>query len=285
VALGELLEEHGDLIDPLIGCRRERFIESVLGTLDYAIRRDENLMPAALQGADLYWLTEKLRFLLKACFMHESGMPKDVIHACFSRNALFQQLRDEELSPKLRRTSADEAPAAPLLSQQPVELALLPTGSPELVRFSNYMRSESPHRRAVAMAAYFDEALGRLLGSRDESLKWKITKAYRNGLLTNNERDDLDEIRRLRNIAAHHAGGQEFDEEQREVVQSLKTWQIAVEAMPQYGDMIPKAEDRLLYVAAIIAARLGHRSVSRGGQPLAEPDVTDITSWPPLTGS
>jgi hypothetical protein len=91
-ALEELLQQHGDPLDPLFGDRRERFIESVLANLDYVIRRDKELAPTALYGAELYWLTEKVRFLLKACFMHEAGMSRDAIHKSFVRNALYQHI-------------------------------------------------------------------------------------------------------------------------------------------------------------------------------------------------
>ncbi len=95
-ALDELLDLHGDTIAPLIAGRRERFVESVFGTLEYVARRDRDLKPAALEGADLYWLTEKLRFLLKACFMREAGMSQDAIRTCFARNPLFQHIHLQE---------------------------------------------------------------------------------------------------------------------------------------------------------------------------------------------
>ena len=283
-ALDDLLDKHGDAIAPLTAGRRERFVESVLGTLEYAARRDQDLAPAAMEGADLYWLTEKLRFLLKACFMHETGISQDAIRAFFARNALFQHIHHEESARESSRPRhAEVTGSAPTHAiQQPPEAALRPTGSPELEAFWSYLEHESPRGRAVAVAAYFDEALGRLLGGREESLMSKITTAHRRGLLTNNERDDLNEIRKLRNLVVRRIGGPTFHEDEKDIVLALKTWKIVVDALPQYETMIVTPEDRLVYVASVIAARLGHRSGSGGGETLAEPDVTDVKSWPPV---
>ena len=112
----------------------------------------------------------------------------------------------------------------------------------------------------------------------------KIETAQRRGLLTNNERDDLDELRKLRNLVVHRVGGPTFHEDEKDIVLALKTWQIVAEAMPQYETLIVTPEDRLVYVASVIAARLDNRSGSGGSQPSVEPDVTDVKSWPPVVG-
>jgi hypothetical protein len=284
-ALDDLLGRHGNLLDPLLGGRRERFTEAVLATLEYVVRRERDLEPAALAGADLYWLTEKLRFLLKACFMHEAGMSQDAIRACFTQNALYQHIHHGELArePAVQEQEGVTGRHPHRTAERPSESVPRPTGSPELEEFWRYLEKESPRGRVVGIAAYFDESLGRLIGDREESLPSKISTAHRRGLLTNNERDDLNEIRKLRNQVVHRMGGPEFHDDERDIVNGLKTWRIAVEANPQYQDHFPTAEDRLLYVATVIAARLGHRSGGGGGHPLAEPDPTDIRSWPPVT--
>jgi hypothetical protein len=283
-ALAHLLEKSGAVIDPLITGRRERFVEAVLGTLEYTVRRDRDLEAAAMAGADLYWLTEKLRFLLKACFMREAGFSPEAVQRCFTKNALYQHIHHQELA---RESSASGQAAVgqarPPASEQPAGGALRPTGSPEMETFWELLGKESPRGRAVGIAAYFDESLSRLLGDREESLASKISTAHRRGLLTNNERDDLNAIRNLRNLVVHRVGGPQFHEDEKAIVGALKTWRIAADAVPKYREMIATAEDRLLYVAAIIAIRLAHRSGGGGGQPLSEPDFTDVRSWPPIS--
>lgn len=282
-ALDDLLGRHGDLLDPLFGGRRERFTESVLATLEYVARRERDLESGALAGADLYWLTEKLRFLLKACFMHEAGMSRDAIRACFVRNALYQHIHHQQEAQEPNGQEQVIGRQPDRIAERPSGSVPRPAGSPDLEEFWRYLEKESPRGRAVGIAAYFDESLGRLLGDREESLPSKITTAHRRGLLTNNERDDMNEIRKLRNLVVHRIGSQEFHDDEREIVNRLKTWRIAVEAEPQYESLLPAAEDRLLYVATVIASRLGHRTGSGGGHPLAEPEFTDVRSWPPVT--
>ena len=99
-AIDDLLDRHGDLIDPLTAERRERFVETVLGTLEYAARRDEELAPAAMEGADLYWLTVRFRVPRQACFMHETGMSHDAIRASFARNAALPAHSPQGVGPR-----------------------------------------------------------------------------------------------------------------------------------------------------------------------------------------
>lgn len=131
------------------------------------------------------------------------------------------------------------------------------------------------------IASYFDERLGQLLGTPEESFRSKIASARREGLLTGNEHDDLEVIRGLRDRVVQQLGGPRFGGEEEGIVGRLKTWRVAAEANPTYEQMIPSAEDRLLYVAAVIAVRLKHRAGR--GRPLSEPELTDAEAWPPIT--
>jgi hypothetical protein len=279
-ALNALLEKHGSSIDPLIGGRRDRFVDTILGTLEYWVRRDPDLEAAAASGADLYWLTEKLRFLLKACFVHESGFSEDAVLRCFRRNPLYQHIHHLE--------SAREAVVGPGLPEPDQRAVSEPAEEPtlrssEFQAFWKFLEKESPRGRTVGIAAYFDESLGRLLGDRGEAFQSKLRTAHRKGLLTNNEYDDLQEIRRLRNLVVHQVGGPQLSDEEKLIVERLKTWRIAADAVPRYEQLIPAPEDRLLYVGAVIAARLERRGSGGGAHPLPEPEVTDVQSWPPLT--
>lgn len=112
VALVRLLERHDEVMNPLLQGRGGRFVDQVLGTLEYVIRRDPDFELTASYGADLYWLTEKLRFLLKACFLHESGFGSEAIRACFQRNALYRHICQLEDSAVNRRNiEANQVPS------------------------------------------------------------------------------------------------------------------------------------------------------------------------------
>jgi hypothetical protein len=274
VALSSLLERHGVSMEPLIAGRRERFVNEATGTLEFVLRREPEAAPAASFGADLYWLTQKLRFLLKACFLDEAGFPAEKIRECFSRNRLYQHIYELELR---RETTGGRG----VRESQEVPEENTPArlkGSPEFEVFWKYLEKESARGRAVVIATYFDDALGQKLGSPEESLHSKIETAYRKDLLTRNERDDLQSIGHLRNMVVHRLGVHEFDSEEAEIINGLKTWRIVVDALPDYERLLPAPEDRLVYVAGAIAGRLKNRVSS--ASPLREPDPTDPTAWP-----
>ena len=155
-------------------------------------------------------------------------------------------------------------------------------GSLEFEEFWSLLESESPRGRTVVVAAYFDEKLGDLLDRQGKSFVSRINNALADGLLTQNEHDDLHEIRKLRNDFAHNLRDNSFDVAKSQRVNSLKTWAIAVSRMPHYAELFPTANDRLLYVAAVFAVRLNHRP-SRTGSPLPEPELWDTSAWPPVT--
>lgn len=77
---------------PLISGRQSGFVNEVMNTLHYAIRRDHEIGLVTSFGADLYWMTEKLRFLMKACFLRELGFSSEKVQSLFQRNALFQHI-------------------------------------------------------------------------------------------------------------------------------------------------------------------------------------------------
>jgi hypothetical protein len=281
-ALHTLVEKHGEGLDPLIGGRRGRFIDAVLGTHEYLLWRDPGYERASSYGADLYWLMQKLRFLLKACFLHEVGFSASDIRACFGRNALFQHIYQLQLADEAGSGGGHDPRAAARQPAAQPRGEFAPKGSPDFDEFWEHLQNESARSRAVVIGAYFDDRLGGLLGTPDESLRSKIETAHREGFLTANEREDLQRMRELRNFVVHELGGPRFSEEEREIVEGLKTWQIAAVERPTYVSLFPTPEDRLLYVAAVIAGRLKDRK--GGSTPLPEPDLTDVNSWPPVAG-
>ncbi|MGH9446774.1 MAG: HEPN domain-containing protein, partial [Terriglobia bacterium] len=83
--LTEPLKEHGDVMTPLISGRQSGFVNEVMNTLHYAIRRDHEIGLVTSFGADLYWMTEKLRFLMKACVLRELGFSSEKVQSLFQR--------------------------------------------------------------------------------------------------------------------------------------------------------------------------------------------------------
>ncbi len=156
-------------------------------------------------------------------------------------------------------------------------------GSPEFEEFWALLECESPRGLSIVMAAFFDERLGTLLGqAQEQSFFCRINDGLSQGLLTQNEHTDLHVIRSLRNSFAHCLRANSFDAAKTQQVNAFKTWQVAVSELPQYGDLFCTAQDRLLYVAAVIAVRLNYRT-GTGTGPVPEPSILDTTAWPPVT--
>ncbi len=155
-------------------------------------------------------------------------------------------------------------------------------GSREFKEFWSLLENESPRCLTIVVAAYFDEKLGDLLGQPRGSFDSRINNALAVGLLTQNEHDDLHEIRKLRNAFAHNLRANSFDAAKSQQVYSFKTWEIAVDKTPLYAELFPTANNRLLYVGGVFAVRLNHRP-GRTASPLPEPELWDTTAWPSVT--
>jgi hypothetical protein len=96
--LRELLSEHSEALNPLVSDRQGRFINEVMNTLHYVTHREPEVGLAACHGADLYWIIQKLRFLLKACFLSELGFSAAKVRELFDRNRFYQHMRRLEAS-------------------------------------------------------------------------------------------------------------------------------------------------------------------------------------------
>jgi hypothetical protein len=156
-------------------------------------------------------------------------------------------------------------------------------GHANVEELSELLKNESDRCIVIVAAAFFDETLARLLGdTTDRSLYARINDALGRGILTQNEHDDLDKVRSLRNRFAHNLRAAAFDANACSDVESMATWKIASSAKPQYEDLFPGIRDRFLYVVAIIAFRLQHRLVPPPLGPLLEPPITDVGAWPPV---
>ncbi len=90
--LTKLLKEHDELMKALLGTQPQRFIKDVMNTVDYTLRRDTEVGSTASQGGNLYWMMEKLRILLKLCFLQELGFSTEKTRSFFAKNGVYQRL-------------------------------------------------------------------------------------------------------------------------------------------------------------------------------------------------
>ncbi len=90
--LTALLCQHADVMNPLLRTSQQGFIDEVMSTVKYFVRRDPELEPAASRRAELYWLVGKLRLLLKLCLLRELGFSAEKSRSFFAGNAIYQHL-------------------------------------------------------------------------------------------------------------------------------------------------------------------------------------------------
>lgn len=90
--LAKLLNENVDVMNPLLRREQQGFINEVMNTLHYALRRDPEVALAAIHGAELYWMTAKLRILLKLCFLRELGFSAEKSCSLFEKNGDYQHI-------------------------------------------------------------------------------------------------------------------------------------------------------------------------------------------------
>lgn len=91
-SLAATLDEHSSLMVPLIGESVESFVERVLTTYKYCRYRDSALLENSAQGAELYWLIEKLKVLVKALILEWLGIPRELVERLIKRNRVYSHL-------------------------------------------------------------------------------------------------------------------------------------------------------------------------------------------------
>lgn len=91
--LAKLLNEHAEVMNPLLRTDQQGFISEVMNTVNYTVRRDNpEIGLAASHGAELYWMMARLRILLKLCFLRELGFSAEKARAFFGKNGVYQHL-------------------------------------------------------------------------------------------------------------------------------------------------------------------------------------------------
>jgi hypothetical protein len=84
----EITEKGYEAITPLI-TDKEEFAKRVKDTRNYFTHYDKRLRNRAAKGAELFWLTQKLSYLLQACFLLELGLPIEKCAQLLHRNQSF----------------------------------------------------------------------------------------------------------------------------------------------------------------------------------------------------
>ena len=90
--VAELFEEHRVVMAPLFGGDIPRAIREVAELRDYLVLRDSPLGDKPTYGPDLFWLTQKLMILMKACLLSELGISEEDQIAFFQRNQLYNEV-------------------------------------------------------------------------------------------------------------------------------------------------------------------------------------------------
>jgi hypothetical protein len=90
--LGKLVDEQAEAMTPLFQTDKWGFIREVIGTFVYTIHRDPPFDQVVNSGAELYWMTAKLRTLLRVCFLRELGFSADAVLSLLKKNGGYQQL-------------------------------------------------------------------------------------------------------------------------------------------------------------------------------------------------
>jgi hypothetical protein len=90
--LAKLLGEHADVMNPLFRTEQQGFITDVMNTVNYILRRDPDLGPAASHTAELSRLMTKLRILLKLCFLRELGFSREKTRSFITKNGMYAHL-------------------------------------------------------------------------------------------------------------------------------------------------------------------------------------------------
>lgn len=89
--LAKLVREHETAMKPLF--RSEGgFITEVINTANYFLRRDPEVGLLASRGAELYWLTAKLRILMKLCLLRELGFSDNQTHSFMVSQRIYKSI-------------------------------------------------------------------------------------------------------------------------------------------------------------------------------------------------
>jgi len=89
--LRDILEQHEDIFQELIG-NKKQFINDVVFTRNYLTHHDKSDEKKAKKDTELYYLFQKVKLILVACFLTEIGMDKEMIKQLIHRNRRYISL-------------------------------------------------------------------------------------------------------------------------------------------------------------------------------------------------
>jgi hypothetical protein len=91
--LKDILESLGDCIDIVIKSA-DSFVNDICNTRNYLTHYDDRLKPLAKNGQDLYWLIQKMKFVIEICFLSELGFSVENIKALIAKTQKYRDLQD-----------------------------------------------------------------------------------------------------------------------------------------------------------------------------------------------
>lgn len=87
--LSRLLEEHWVVVGPLFGESQVETVAKVMRYRNYVVHRDSDLGDSPHYMVNFYWLTQKLMFLMKSCWLDELGVSPAERVELFRQNQLY----------------------------------------------------------------------------------------------------------------------------------------------------------------------------------------------------
>jgi ApeA N-terminal domain 1 len=88
-----LLDENRAIMERIVDCGFKEFVDLVCRTFDSVTRRSTVNGGPVFQGPDLYYATEKIRWLLKVLMLRELGFGEERVKSLVERNTSFNFLR------------------------------------------------------------------------------------------------------------------------------------------------------------------------------------------------
>ncbi|HXQ39184.1 MAG TPA: HEPN domain-containing protein [Anaerolineales bacterium] len=90
--LEELLNEHWSTIGAVFGESLEKSLRDIVELRNYVVHRNSSIGERPDYGSKLFWSTQRLMFLMKACLLDELGISAEERLVLFKRNQLYSQM-------------------------------------------------------------------------------------------------------------------------------------------------------------------------------------------------
>lgn len=87
--LTRLISEHASTMIPLFGSNVQNSVSNLLRYRNFVVHRDSAIGDDPEYGRELFWLTQRLMFLMKACFLTELGFSDEEQLKFFRRNQMY----------------------------------------------------------------------------------------------------------------------------------------------------------------------------------------------------